>query len=801
MKTQKSVGKSVERVDSLEKVTGAATYVDDIDFGPGLLHAEIVESPYAHANIISIDISAAEKVPGVVKVVTGQDFPVKFGLYMKDRYIFAIDRVRFVGEQVAAVVARCPKVAKRAAKLVKVEYEVLKPVLEPLDAVKPDAVILHPELKNYQRVPWFYPEENSNIAHWRKTKKGDVEKGFAEADAVLEDTYQVPRYAHCCIEPHVAVGMQDHSGRLTIWSSSQSPCTQKNLFAQALEPFGLTHKNVRVITPYIGGGFGGKAGVSMEILAAVLALSVKGRPVKVRWRRDQEFYNTYMRQGIVGKIKMGAKKDGTITAIKYDLYFDAGSYVEYGANVVNAAGLSASGPYKVDNLQIDSVCLYTNCPPGGPYRGFGYSEFTFGLESHIDRMSKKLGIDPMQFRLKNAIKKGDPLGYGAPMNACNLHECIQKVGEAIQWGVKQNSSDANKLVGKGIACFWKGPAMPPNASSSAYLKFNEDGSINLLISAMEMGQGVLTAMAQIAGEVLGIPASKIRVETPDTDRNPYEWQSVASHITWGCGNAVQKAAIDAKKKIFDVIERAMHIERASLYLEDEAVKSHNKPGWKLPLKDFVIDGIMVKDGTFKGGPIMGTGVFMPEFCTTVCDPNTSQGGKPNVHYTVGAASAIIEVDKDTGKVDIKKVALAADIGKAINPDLVRGQIVGGMLQGLATALYEDIAIDENGKMLNANFTDYKIPTAKDIPDEVVSIIVETPQEDGPFGARGIGEHTMIASAPIISNAIYDALGIRMTSMPLTAEKVALSKHLDLEKRVEALYAKRSESYCKRGTKE
>lgn len=796
----RTVGHSVERIDGLEKATGTATYVDDIDFGPGLLHAEIIESPHAHALIKKIDTAAAAKVPGVVKVVTGKDFPVKFGMYMKDRFIFAIDRVRFIGEQVAAVVARCPKIAKRAAKLVKVEYEALEPVLEPLDAVKKGAVLLHPELIDYPRVPWFYPEKGTNIAHLRKTRKGSIDAGFAEADVVLEDTYKVPRYAHCCIEPHIAVAQYDHSGRMTVWSSSQSPHTQRNLFAQALESFGLTHKDVRVITPYIGGGFGGKAGVCMEILAVVLAMACKGRPVKVRWRRDQEFNNTYLRQGIVGKIKMGAKKDGTITAIKYELFFDAGPYVEYGANVVNAAGLSASGPYRIDNLHIDSYCLYTNCPPGGPYRGFGYSEFSFGLESHIDRMAEKLGLSPRAIRLKNAIKEGDALGYGAPMNPCSLHECINKAADAIELEKKMVSTDPNKVIGKGLACFWKGPAMPPNASSSSFLKFNEDGSLNVLISAMEMGQGVLTAMAQIASEILGVPTSKIRVETPDTDRNPYEWQSVASHITWGCGNAVQKAAVDAREKIFDLVERALLIEREGLYLEDEQVKCRTKPGWGVPLKNFVIDGFMMKDGTYRGGPIMGTGVYMPEFSTAVCDKETSQGGKPNVHYTVGAAGIILEIDKDTGKMHVKKVALAADVGKALNPDMVEGQIVGGMLQGLATALYEDIAFDENGKLLNPNFTDYKIPTAKDIPDEVVSIIVETPQPDGPFGARGVGEHTMIASAPIVGNAIYDALKLRMTSMPMTAEQVALGLHQGVERRTDVLYPKRTEAYCKRGLK-
>ena len=318
------VGKSTVRIDGVEKVSGAARYVDDMDFGPDLLHAEIVESPYANARIKGIDTSAAEAVPGVTKVVTGKDFPFKFGLYMKDRYVFAQDRVRFVGEQVAAVIARDPKVAKRAAKLVKVDYEELTPIFDPIEALKPDTGLIHPDLGDYPHVPWFYPHDDTNIAHWRKTRKGDVEQGFAEADLVLEGEYTVPRYAHCAIEPHVIVGLYDQSGRLTMWSASQSPYTQRHLFAEALAPLGLTHQNVRVITPYVGGGFGGKAGVSMEIMGAAIATAVKGHPVKIRFTREQEFYNTYHRQGMVAHIKMGVKNDGTITAIKHIMNWGRG---------------------------------------------------------------------------------------------------------------------------------------------------------------------------------------------------------------------------------------------------------------------------------------------------------------------------------------------------------------------------------------------------------------------------------------------------------------------------------------------
>jgi len=770
----KYIGKSVGRIEGLEKVSGAAKYVDDLNFGPSLLYAAIVESKVAHGIIKKIDTRAAEKLPGVVKVVTGKDFPYKFGLYMKDRYIFAQKRVRFVGEQVAAVVAVNPKIAKRAAALVKVTYKELPLVSDAVKATKKNSPLVHPELGSYPHVPWFFPKAKTNIAHWRKTRRGDTAKALRKADVVITDTYRVPRYAHCAIETHVIVGLYDEAKRLTLWSASQSPYTQRNAFAEALAPLGLTHKDIRVVTPYVGGGFGGKAGVSMEILGAALATTVRGRPVKLRWTREQEFYNTYQRQGLTATIKMGAKKDGTITAIEHTLHWDAGAYVEYGANVVNAVGLSATGPYRIPNIKIDSICVYTNLPPGGPYRGFGYSEYHFGLESHINRMAKKLRMDPVAFRKKNAIKEGDTLPYGAKMNSGSLQTAIDKVAAKIGWGKKSKPSAPHKAVGQGFSLLWKAPAMPPNASSAAFLKFNEDGSLNLLVSGMEIGQGYLTAMAQIAAEVLSVPPAKIRVETPDTDRNAYEWQTVGSHVTWGCGNAVKKAAIEAREKIFDLIVRALGKERDTLYLDDEKVKSRTDAKFALPLADFVINGIMMKDGSFRGGPIMASGMFMPEFSSALGDPETGQGGKPNVHYTVGAAAVELEIDKETGKTEVLKAVLAVDVGKAINPAMIEGQIVGGMVQGLATVLYEDMRFDAKGRLLNPNFTDYKIPTALDIPKKIHSIILETPQPDGPFGARGVGEHTMIPSAAIVANAVDDAVGRRIKTMPLTAEKIALA---------------------------
>ncbi len=768
------IGKSVVKVDGKEKLTGAAQFTEDIDFGPDLLFAEIVESVHAHAIITGIDTDEAMQVPDVLCVVTGKDFPYKFGLYMKDRFIFAQDRVRFYGEQIAAVVARTPKAAKRGAELVRVHYKPLPKVTCQMEAMQPASELIHPGLADYPHVPWFFPQANTNIAHRRKIRKGNPEEAFATADHVLEDAYHVPRYAHCAIEPHAAVAKFDLSGRLTVWASSQSPHTQRHLFAEALAHTGITHNDVRVIAPYVGGGFGSKAGVTMEIMAAAIATRIPGHPVKIMWTREREFYNTYQRLGVVTRLKMGVDKGGKIKALKHELYWDAGAYVEYGANVVNAVGLSAIGPYQIDHVAIDSYCIYTNLPPGGPYRGFGYSEFLFGLETHMDRIAEKLGMDAVALRKINGIREGDSLAYGAHMNPSGLHQAIEKVSEGIAWGEEEASADPNKLIGKGFSLFWKAPAMPPNASSCCFLKLNEDASANIMISGMDIGQGLLTVMAQIAAEVLTIDPSKIRVETPDTDRNPYEWQTVASHVSWGCGNAVMRAAMDAREQIFDMVSRAKGLPKDSLFLAGEAVQSKDDPSFMLPLKDFMITGIQMADGSFRGGPVLGRGMFMPEFTSAKADPETSQGGHPNVHYTVGAAAIKLEIDRKTGKIKVLKVVEAIDAGKVLNPSLAKGQIVGGVLQGISTVLYEDMRFDKRGKMLNPNFTDYKIPTAKDIPDEIIPIFVEVEQPDGPYGARGIGEHPMLPVAPMIANAIYDATGIRIKSLPITAEKLYLA---------------------------
>ena len=424
------IGASPQRIEGREKVTGAATYVDDMQFGPNLLHGMLKRSPIPHGIIKSIDVSKARALPGVRVVVTGQDFPGYTGLYLKDRRIFALDRVRYVGEAVAAVAADTPEIAQQAVELIEVAYEPLPGVFDPEYGASAEAPLVHPDLANYESVPFIFPQPGTNISNWFKVRKGDMDQGWAEADLIYEHKYRVPHIQHVPLETHICVAQQDVNGKITLWSSSQSPFAQRNLIAKALH---ISHSKLRVITPYVGGGFGCKAGVSMEGAAVALAMNAKGRPVKLRMTREEEFYTTFVRQGLVAYIKMGMTRDGRITAMQNRFYWDGGASTEYGTNITRAAGYSGTGPYYVPNIHVDSMCVYTNHPVGGAMRGFGMPEIHWGIEQHIDQMAHGLGLDPVQVRLLNCLKEGDETLTGMIMHPTGLSQCIEKAAAAIGW--------------------------------------------------------------------------------------------------------------------------------------------------------------------------------------------------------------------------------------------------------------------------------------------------------------------------------------------------------------------------------
>lgn len=771
--TLNPVGQSVPRVDGLDKVTGAAQFTDDLPFGPDLLYARVVRSPHPHALIRRVDATKVLAVPGVRAVVTGADTPGYIGLYLKDRHIFCTDRVRCVGDPVAGIVATSEQIADDAVGLMEVEYELLPAVFDPLEAIEPGAPLLHPDLGSYEVVPFIFPRPGTNVSNVFRVRKGDVDAAWAECDAVVEGTYRVPHIQHVPIEPHIAVARWDRSGEVTLWSSTQSPFAQRDLIAQTL---GISQGDMRVIGPYIGGGFGSKAGVSMEALAVALARKVPGRPVKLRMTREEEFFCTFVRQGLVARVKIGGTQQGRILALQVEYYWDAGAYTEYGVNITRASGYSSTGPYNVPNVKTDSYCVYTNHPVGGPMRGFGMPEIHWSIEQVVDRLAEQLGADPVEFRLKNCVRGGDTIVTGMTMHANGLAECIEKVARAIDWSAPEAPLAAlgsNKRRGKGIAACWKAPAMPPNAGSEAWVRFNEDATISVAVSGQELGQGTFTVAAQMVAETLGVPYEWVRISRPvDTRYSPYEWQTVASRLTWSMGNALKAAAADARQQIVDLVARSWGEEPSDIDIRDGEVFSYHSER-SVSLKKMVVYGLpLPEDQGWVGGPIIGRGAFMPTYVTGL-DPETGQGDRAVVHYTTGAQAVELEVDLETGRIEILRLAAAYDVGKAINPDQVRAQVEGGVVQGASSALFEQLKL-QDGRPANASFVDYRIMTAADAPRKIVAEYVEVPQDDGPWGARGVGEHPMIATAPAIANALYDAIGIRFNELPLTAEKVFLA---------------------------
>ena len=764
------IGKSPLRIDVHEKVTGAAIYTDDIQFGKNLLYARVKRSPHPHALIKNIDTSKAEALPGVKVIVTGKDYPQRIGLYLKDKNIFATDRVRFVGEAVAGVAAVKEEIAEKACDLIEVEYELLEPVFDPIYGASPDAPLIHPEMGGYEVANFIFPEPGTNISNHFKARKGDVDRAWKDCVAIVEKSFYIPQVQHVPIEPHIAIAKADANGRVTLWASSQSPFAQRNLIAKTL---GISESDMRVIAPYVGGGFGCKAGVTMEAMPVAIALKAKGHPVKMRFTREEEFYTNFVRQGLKIKLKVGCDKDGNLLAMENTMYWDGGASTEYGVNITRAGGYSSTGPFDIPNVKTDSMCVYTNHPIGGAYRGFGMSELHTGIGQVMDELAEKIGMDKVEFLKRNAIQGGDINVTGMKMHPIGLQECIDKVAKGINWGVKEKASSDNKFRGKGIAISWKAPAMPPNAGSSAFIEMNEDGTATVNVGGQEIGQGAFTVAAQIAAATIGLPMEDIRIAGPlDTQYSPYEWQTVASRLTWSMGNAVRFAAADVRRQILEMVSDAWDEDVGDLDIINGIVVSYRSEK-EMSLKNIVVYGIPKEDDQgWIGGPVVGQGSFMPSYVTSL-DPETGQGPRAVVHYTTGAQGFDIEIDKDTGKIEILKAVTAFDVGRAVNPELVKAQMEGGMIQGISSAIFEEMILEE-GVMQNPSFVDYRIATSMDVPRVMETYFVEEPQDDGPFGARGIGEHPMTPSIAALGNAIYDATGIRLEGPPFLPEKVYLA---------------------------
>ena len=781
----KYIGVSVPRVDGVKKVTGAAKYVGDMKW-PRMLYAKCVKSPYAHAKILSIDVSAAKALKGVHDVITGDYYTKRGGLYLEDKNFLAVNTVKFCGEPVVAVAAETPEIAEAACELVKVEYEPLPVINNPMEGMAKDAILIHPELHTYKVVPIFHPQAHTNISHHHIIRKGDADAAFKYAEEhpdeyyITEHEYHVPHVQHTPIENHIAVAQYEPDGKCTVWASCQSPYAVRQALSAS---FDIPLNKMRIISPYVGGGFGAKAGTTIEGIIIPLAMHSKGRPVMMEYTREEEFVNSYVRQGLYTKIKTAVRKsDGKFLAVQNDFYWDGGAYTEYGVNIVKASGFASTGPYEFDNVKTDAYCVYTNNPVGGPYRGFGMCEIHFGIEQNIDEVAKEIGMDPIEIRRVNGLAPGKSTGTGEIMKSCGFLEALDQVAEAIQYDKPCDPpSGPHKVRGKGIAGGWKSPSQPTNAGSAAIIRMNEDGTFFLMTSGHDIGQGSDTALTQIAAEVLCCDPSKFTIRTGDTDHTPYEWQTVASRITYCAGNAIKLAAEDLKEKLLDLAQIKLGYIKRELYLEDGWIINRNHPESRMPMSDLAL-GLAFEDGSGYGGPAIGVGTFtLPNNINY--DPATGYSPKPAAFWTTAVAGAEVEVDTETGIIEVKKMVESCDPGHIVNPELYKAQVEGGMMQALGTVLFEELKL-KDGKVLNKSFVDYKIPTIDNAPETFIAMGVDHPEETGPYGARGIGEPAMVPGAPAIANAIYNATGCRFTEMPITPERMlkALQEKAAAEKK-------------------
>ena len=648
------------------------------------------------------------------------------------------------------------------------KYEPLPPVFDVNEALKPGSPLVHENLAQYEHSPVFTPIPGTNIANIFKVRKGDIKSGFENATVVVENEFSMPQVSHAAMEPRACIAQYFQDGSAEVWTCAQSPFAVRYILSHAL---GIPLQKINVHVPHVGGGFGGKAGINFEPLVVLLSKFSEGRPVKLSLTREEELTTAPLRQGFYGWIKTGVDAKGKIVAEQIKYVYDAGAYADYGVNIGRAAGYACTGPYEVPNIHCDSITVYTNHPYGTAFRGFGHLEFLWAIERQMDILANKLGIDAVEIRLRNALRPGSITATGEKLreDAGRVDQCIRTVAEKLGWGGKQPPAADGKLYGMGIAALWKAPAMPPNAGSSAIIKFNEDGSASLAVGVTEIGQGTTTSLAQMAAEELGLPIEKIRV-VPEriTDLTPYSWQTVASRNLFMEGKAVISAARDAKEQIIDMASQALRVSKSELILENEMVFPRGQPDKGIPIQQFAM-GYTYPNGSAIGGPVIGRGSYVPRGLTYL-DPETGQGF-PALKWTFGAQGVKIKLDPDTGEIEVLKVASAFDIGKTINPLLVLGQVYGGMLQSLSIGLMEGYVYNEAGAMLNSNFTDYKIARASDMPEEHVVTLIENPQSDGPYGARGIGELTMLSIPPAIANAVFDASGVQLFDLPMRQERV------------------------------
>lgn len=766
------VGTSVPRVDGLDKVTGNARYTADFTL-PRVLHGKVLRSPYPHARILGIDTSRAAAIPGVKAVVTGKDAPnERMGVFL-ERPIIAPDVVRFVGEAVAAVAAETPEIAEEALDAIDVQYEELEPVFDPEEAMKPNPRIVlqagHaqlPRISAYANLPVLDIADPTrpNIYYRYHLEEGDVEKGFQEADLILEKRYDVTRMQHCCMEPHAAMAQIDPQGNITVWASEQHPHEARGYLSRI---FGVSPSKVRVISPYIGGGFGGKLFVMAMPVTILLALKT-GRPVKLVYTREETFVDGITDIPMIVHVKDGVKKDGRLVARKIEAILNCGAYAGRVVMITENVATGAAIVYKIPNFQWDSYAVATNEPPAGPLRGFGGVQLVFALETQMDILAEKLGMDPAEFRRKNFFKQGEENLLGMVTDNIAVEQTMDNVSRWLKKDEEKHQVKGPWKKGTGFGL--EGKTGLVSSYSLAAVKVMSDGTVELRHSATEGGMGSNTAMAQIAAEEFGTTMKKIKTVFSDTALTPFDIVSTANLTTFSTGNAVRLACQDAKRQIFDIAAARLQVAPGDLYLKDSEIYVKDKDTAPLKLSDVFHPG---GRGTVNGGELIGQGVYKGRNRTK---EQIEKCWKKNVftdyQNTFGSTSAEVAVNEETGEVRVLRMGQSHDVAQPINVKACEAQIDGGTGMGIGRTLFEDMLV-ENGVTLNPNFVDYKIPSMAEIPtgEDSAAIVAGTPHPDGPYGAKGFGESTNCAVAPAITNAIYKAVGIRFNSLPVTREKM------------------------------
>lgn len=763
-----TVGKSHQRTDTLDKTTGAAQYTADYT-APGLMYARLITSPHAHANIKSIDISAAQQLPGTKAILTGEDFPFLTGSLLKDRPVLAVNKVRYHGEPVAVVVASSDHEAKLAAQAISVEYEPLSVVNSVQEATKVMASLVHENLGSYEVIKPAAPEPKTNIAHRQKIRKGNMKQGWKESDIVIEENFSYPKSDHAAMETRCVRARISPDGQVTIYSASQAPFVIKKLISRY---FNVDAGKVIVHTPFVGGSFGGKASVGLEFIAYMAAKAVDGNEVKLTISREQDMLSAPGHIGLEAKVKLGCTKDGIFKAAELTYSFDGGAYADQGLAIARAAAVDCTGPYRIEHVSCDSLCVYTNHPYATSFRGFGHSELMFAIERSIDILAKKLNIDSLELRLRNAIVEGDTTPSQVVLtnsNVGSLSKCLARLKTLINWEEGSRIElDNGKVRAKGIGCLWKAPTSAPNATSGAIATFNHDGSLTLSIGAVEVGQGTKTILGQILAERLKVDISQVHVTTEiNTQTNPEHWKTVASTATFMVGNAVLEAAEDIIAQLRQVGSIALRCSPEQLEVGYGKVYLKHNPNIYIETKD-IATGFMFPNGNAIGGHIFGHGNFITQHLTHL-DPETGKG-TPGPSWTVGVQAIEVELDLREYTYKVIKAVTVMDPGKVINPKLAESVTIGGMCMGIGIASQEAFVFDQHGIVQNPNFRGYKLMRIADAPEYSVDFI-ESPQIDGPYGARGLGEHGVIGIPGALANAISVGAEADFNQLPITSETI------------------------------